>query len=111
MKPAQGTRRTAQGKRSKGKVWSRGAQGGVKVTGIFDQNEPAQGGLNFRQKIVVILMNLFLLAELTFSIFLSSHDRENMAAIFLTTFVPMVIVTLGLARVLVRRMGDRPGSD
>jgi ABC-type glycerol-3-phosphate transport system permease component len=78
---------------------------GDRVTGILDQNEPAHEGLNFRQKIVVILMNVFLLAELTFSIYLGQKDQENMAAIFLTAFLPMVIVTLVLARVFVRKMG------
>ena len=46
-----------------------------------------------------------LLAELTFSIYLGQKDQENMAAIFLAAFVPMVIVTLVLARVFVRKMG------
>lgn len=82
-----------------------GLRGGGRVTGILDPNEPAHGGLNFRQKVVVILMNVFLLAELTFSIYLGQRDMENMAAIFLTAFIPMVIVTLVLARVLVRKMG------
>ena len=53
-------------------------------------------------------MNLLVLAELTFSIYLGQKDQENMAAIFLTAFLPMVILTLVLARLFVRRMGDRP---
>ena len=53
-------------------------------------------------------MNVFLLAELSFSIYLGQKDQENMAAIFLTAFLPMVILTLVLARLFVRRMGDRP---
>jgi hypothetical protein len=75
------------------------------VTAMLDPNEPAHAGLNARQKIVVILMNLLLLAELTFSIYLGQKDQENMAAIFLAAFIPMVIVTLVLARVFVRKMG------
>jgi ABC-type glycerol-3-phosphate transport system permease component len=78
--------------------------------GMFDQNGPAHEGLNFRQKMVVLAMNLFLLAELTFSIYLGQQDKENIAAIFLSTFLPMVIVTLFLARVFVRRMGWEAGS-
>jgi hypothetical protein len=76
--------------------------------GMLGQSEPAHEGLNFRQKIVVILMNLFILAELTLSIYLGQRDQENMAAIFLTAFLPMVIVTLVLARVFVRKMGKSP---
>jgi hypothetical protein len=79
--------------------------------GMFDQPPPAQEGLNLRQKIVVLAMNLFLLAELTFSIYLGQQDKENIAAIFLSTFLPMVIITLFLARVFVRRMGREEGKQ
>jgi hypothetical protein len=75
--------------------------------GVFDQSGPAHEGLNFKQKMVVVCMNLFLLAELAFSIYLGQQDKENIAAIFLSAFLPMVIVTLILARVFVRRMGSQ----
>ena len=73
--------------------------------GIPGQEAPTHEGLNLRQKLVVLVMNLFLLAELTFSIYLGQQDKENIASVFLSTFLPMVIVTLILARVFVRRMG------
>jgi hypothetical protein len=72
---------------------------------FFENSQPSEG-LNSRQRIVVILMNLFLLAELTFSIFLGNQDKENMTAVFITAFLPMVLVTLVLARLLIRRMGS-----
>ncbi len=70
---------------------------------FFGRSAPAHEGLNLRQIIVVILMNVFLLAELAFSIYLGHRDQENMAAIFLAYFIPMVIATLVLTRLLIRR--------
>ena len=72
---------------------------------MLGQSGPAHEGLNFRQKIVVILTNLFVLAELTFSIYLGQQDKENIAIVFLSAFLPLVIATLILSRVFVRRMG------
>jgi hypothetical protein len=60
-------------------------------------------GLNARQKIVVILMDAALLAELSLSIYLGRQDPENMTAVFLKAFIPMVIGTLIAARILVKR--------
>ncbi len=71
---------------------------------MFGQSEEAHDGLNLKQVIVVILMNLFLLAELTFSIYLGHRNQESMAAVFLTAFIPMVIATLLITRLLMKRM-------
>ncbi len=71
---------------------------------MLEQNSPPPEGLNFRQRVVVIVMNILLLAELTISIFLGNQEPENMAAVFLSAFIPMVIVTLVIARLLIRRM-------
>ena len=73
--------------------------------GLPDPGNTSHAGLNLRQKLVVVVMNLLLLAELTFSIYLGQQDKENLVTTFLWTFLPMVAVTLVLARVLVRRMG------
>lgn len=77
---------------------------------MFEQSSPIYGGMNFKQVFVVVLMNIFLLAELAFSIYLGSRDRDNMTVVFLEVFIPMVIATLVLARVLVKRMRDRGPS-
>ena len=69
--------------------------------------EQVQVAMSFKQKIVVILTNVLLLAELTFSIYLGHQDPENMTIIFLRTFIPMVLCTLVLAKVIIRRLGPR----
>lgn len=69
------------------------------------QNDSSQQALNLKQKIVIILMNVFLLAEMTYSIYLGKQVPEDMTIIFLKTYIPMVIGTLLLSRVLIRRFG------
>jgi hypothetical protein len=71
----------------------------------IQQGDSGQQALNFKQKIVVILMNVFLLAEMTYSICLGKQVPEDMTLIFLKTYIPMVIGTLLLARILIRRFG------
>jgi hypothetical protein len=71
---------------------------------MFEQNDPRYEGMNFKQKLVVIFANVFILAELTTSIYLSHHDQENMARNFLVSFIPMVIFTIVAARILLKRL-------
>jgi Na+/melibiose symporter-like transporter len=71
---------------------------------MFEQNEPRYEGMNFKQKLVVIFANVFVLAELTSSIYLSHHDQENMARNFLVSFIPMVLLTIVAARILLKRL-------
>jgi hypothetical protein len=72
---------------------------------MFEQQDPPpEEGMNFKQKLVVIFANIFILAELTTSIYLSHHDQENMARNFLVTFIPLVIVTIVATRILLKRL-------
>jgi hypothetical protein len=72
---------------------------------MFEQQAPPRDeGMNFKQKLVVILANVFILAELTTSIYLSHFDQENMARNFLVSFVPMVIATIVATRTLLKRL-------
>jgi hypothetical protein len=72
---------------------------------MFQQQDPPRDeGMNFKQKLVVILANVFILAELTTSIYLSHFDQENMARNFLVSFVPMVIATIVATRILLKRL-------
>jgi heme/copper-type cytochrome/quinol oxidase subunit 4 len=72
---------------------------------MFQQQDPPRyEGMNFKQKLVVIFANVFILAELTTSIYLSHHDQENMARNFLVSFIPMVILTIVSARILLKRL-------
>jgi hypothetical protein len=72
---------------------------------MFEQQDPPrEEGMNFKQKLVVIFANVFILAELTTSIYLSHHDQENMARNFLLTFIPLVIVTIIATRMVLKRL-------
>lgn len=66
--------------------------------------------LNGKQKIVVIVMNLLLLAELTYCMYVGHQESEYMASFFLRTFFPMVIATVVLARLLVRKFHSEKTS-
>ena len=68
------------------------------------QNPPPEEGMNFKQKLVVIFANIFILAELTTSIYFSHHDQENMARNFLVSFIPMVLLTIVATRILLKRL-------
>ena len=70
----------------------------VKPRAIADERR-----LNGKQRIVVIVMNLLLLAELTYCMYVGHQESEYMASFFLRTFFPMVIATVVLARLLVRK--------
>ena len=63
-------------------------------------------GLNARQKCVVVLMDLLLLAELCVSVYLGQQNPEEITTIFLKTFVPAVVLTVFTARIAIRRLGD-----
>ena len=60
--------------------------------------------LNHRQRAVVVLMNLMLLAELTVCMYVGQQDPENLTLCFLKTFLPTAGATLIGARMLIRRL-------
>jgi hypothetical protein len=71
---------------------------------MLEQGQAVHEGLNRRQVMVTVAVNVLLLAELTFSMYLGQHDPENLVTTFLTTFVPMVVGTLVLARLCLKRL-------
>jgi hypothetical protein len=64
--------------------------------------------LTIRQRVVVVIMNLMLLAELTWAMYHGQQDPENLTAVFLRTFVPSAAVTVLAARFLLRRLQPAP---
>ncbi|WP_319404967.1 hypothetical protein [uncultured Desulfosarcina sp.] len=67
--------------------------------------------LNGRQRTVVVMMNLMLLAELTVCMYLGQQDPDNLTVFFLKTFLPMAGATLIIARILIKRLADcAPGQ-
>lgn len=70
---------------------------------MFKRRVTGKEKLNLKQKIVVIIMDVLLLAELTYSIYLGNQNPEYLAGIFLRTFIPMMIGTIVLARIFIKR--------
>ena len=60
--------------------------------------------LNFRQKIVVIIMDLLLLAELTGCIYFGHRSQDDMSGFFLRSFIPLALVTVIASRIAIRKM-------
>jgi len=60
--------------------------------------------LNGKQRIVVVVMNLLLLAELTYCMYAGHQEPEYLAGYLLRTFLPMVLATVVLARLLIRKL-------
>ncbi|MCK9240571.1 hypothetical protein [Desulfocurvus sp.] len=62
--------------------------------------------LNPAQRWVVVVMDVLLLAELTFCMYRASAAPGDMAAGFLRLYLPMLLVTLVAARLALRRLRD-----
>ena len=71
---------------------------------FFPQPQPQYESFNVKQKLVVVIMNVLILAELTLSIVIGKHDPENIALVFMSIFIPSVVVTLIAARILIRKL-------
>ena len=63
------------------------------------------------QRTVVVVMNLMLLAELTWAMYHGQQDPGNLTAVFLRTFIPSAAATLVAARVLLRRLQPASGAS
>ncbi|MEJ5347317.1 MAG: hypothetical protein WHS46_01325 [Desulfosoma sp.] len=57
-----------------------------------------------RKRLIVLLMDLLLLAELAVSMYWSAPYGKAMANVFLKTYLPMAFVTVLTAWILVRRL-------
>jgi hypothetical protein len=63
--------------------------------------------MNFRQKVAVAILDIVVIAELCVSMYVASHDPENLTPVFLKNFLTMVIPTLLLARVVIPRLRSK----
>jgi hypothetical protein len=71
---------------------------------MFDpRTSPQEQRLNGKQKMVVVIMDLLLLAELTYCIYAGHRNPDYMTAFFLRTFVPAAVATVVGARLLMRK--------
>ncbi len=74
---------------------------------FFERKVHMEKGFNLQQKLIVVFADVLLLVELTYSIYTGSRDPEYMTSIFLRTFIPMVVGTLILTRLFLRRYATR----
>ncbi|MFH0728176.1 MAG: hypothetical protein V2B19_17770 [Pseudomonadota bacterium] len=69
--------------------------------------------MNMKQRIVVIIADIVLLAALTYSIYIAQQTPQEIAFAFMKAFIPMVIVTLVLGRIFIKkfRTADADATD
>lgn len=60
--------------------------------------------MNIKQKMVVVMINILVLVELGFSIYVGSQGQD-MVLTFLMIYIPAVVVTIYLGRICIRRLG------
>ncbi|MBW1767784.1 MAG: hypothetical protein JRJ65_12140 [Deltaproteobacteria bacterium] len=59
--------------------------------------------MNTKQKIVIVVMDIFIFVALFYSIMQGKSNPEYMTPIFFQNFVPLVLITLILGKILVKR--------
>jgi len=63
--------------------------------------------MNIKQKLVVVIIDFLILAELAYSIYRGQRQPEEMVIIFLKTFIPLVVLTLVAGRIVIRKLRAR----
>jgi len=63
--------------------------------------------MNFQQQIAVVAMDVALLVELCISMYFAQKNQENFTAVFFKCFLIMVIPTLILGRIVIKRLRSR----
>lgn len=69
-----------------------------------------QKTMNLKQRIVIIIMDMLLLAELAVSIYLGFRQPDNLTPVFLRTYIPAMLVTVILARICFVRLRSPEGA-
>jgi hypothetical protein len=59
--------------------------------------------MNRKQRIVVIIADILLLAQLTYSVYLAQQTPQEVALVFLKTFIPLVLCTLVAGRIFIKK--------
>lgn len=62
--------------------------------------------MNLQQKIVVGIVDIAVLAELSGSLYIANQDIDNLSSVFFKYFFMMLIPTLVLALLFLRRLGS-----
>lgn len=59
--------------------------------------------MNTKQKIVIVVMDIFIFVALFYSIMQGKSNPEYMTPIFFQNFIPLVLITLIVGKILVKR--------
>ena len=76
--------------------------------------EPSQteDRVNLKKIATIVMMDIMLLAELTWSIYLCSVDPETVSWTFMKSFVPMAVITfIGFRWALLRFFPEYPEAE
>lgn len=60
--------------------------------------------MNFHQKIAVVVMDVLMLAELCLAMYVAHNHPENFTPVFFKIFLGLLIPTLIVTRVVVKRL-------
>lgn len=59
--------------------------------------------MNFKQRVVVIIADIMLLAQLSYSIYVAQQTPAEIALVFMKIFFPLVLVTLIAGRYFIKK--------
>ena len=62
--------------------------------------------MNIRQRMVVIGMDILILAQLTYAIYMAQQSPSEVVFVFLKNFIPMVMLTLIAGKIVLKRLAS-----
>jgi hypothetical protein len=74
---------------------------------LFEHTSTPAPELNGRQRLAVIIMDVALLAEVTFSVYMASRLPDDFTAVFMKVFFSMFIPTIVAGIYAIRRFRNR----
>ena len=60
--------------------------------------------MNIRQKVVIGILDVLMIAELCVSMYFANQDQTNFTPVFFKSFVVMIVPTLIAARIAIKRL-------
>ncbi len=66
--------------------------------------------MNLHQKIAVGVTDIVILAELSLSLYVANSDLDNFSSLFFKYFFCMLVPTLILAKISIKRLGSKEST-
>lgn len=63
--------------------------------------------MNLRQKLIVVLLDMVVLAELAACMYWTHQFQESMTPIFLKTYLPIVFITLVIGKICIQKARNK----